>query len=337
MLKIYWLLLFLCIASRLQSDEFKAPLGFPPIPWPEDNPYLAKKAQLGQILYFDKRLSSNGTISCASCHQVQRAFADPHTLSEGIHGRKGKRHAPTIINSAYNQRQFWDGRAESLEEQCKGPIANTKEMGLNPNPEKAYSECEGRISQIPGYRKLFKEVFGHEEASIDDIAKAIATFERTVLSGNSPYDKYMAGDQGALDPEQLQGYQVFQKAGCATCHAGPNFTDGRFANIGVGMDASSPDLGRYEVTKNSEDWGAFKVPTLREVAFSFPYMHDGSLRTLADVVEFYNMGGIKNKNLNKEIKPLHLTKEEKKSLITFLEALSGDGWEHFRPPEKFPE
>lgn len=331
------LILFFFMSNAAAVEEFKVPFGLPPIQWPEDNPYTAKKAELGRILYFDKRLSSDGTISCATCHQVQRAFADPHAVSEGIHGRKGMRHAPTIINSAYNKLQFWDGRAKSLEDQCKGPIANTKEMGLNPNPEKAYRECERRVNSIAGYRRLFKEVFGHEKASIDDIAKAIATFERTVLSGNSPYDRYAAGDKTALDPEQLQGYKVFQRAGCADCHFGFNFTDGRFINIGVGMDSPHPDLGRYEVTQQAADWGAFKIPTLRETAFSFPYMHNGCLKTLADVVDYYDKGGIKNKNLNHQIYPLHLSKDEKKALITFMEALSGEGWEHFRPPTKFPE
>lgn len=328
--------LFLSLKAEQAPEEFKVPFGLPPIPWPKDNPYTAKKAELGRLLYFDKRLSANGTISCASCHQVQRAFADPNVLSEGIHGRLGKRHAPTIINSAYNTSQFWDGRAKSLEEQCKGPIANTKEMGLNPRSEQAYRECEGRINDIPGYRKLFKEVFGKDEVTIDDISKAIATFERTVLSGNSPYDRYVAGDKTALDPEQIQGLAVFQKSGCANCHFGPNFTDGRFMNIGVGMDAQNPDLGRYEVTRDPNDWGAFKTPTLREVGFTFPYMHNGSLNTLADVVEYYNKGGNRNKNLNPQIRPLHLTRDEKKALITFMLALSGEGWEHFRPPEKFP-
>lgn len=331
------LLIMFLLSFNVCAEEFKVPLGLPPIPWPEDNPYAAKKAELGRILYFDKRLSSDGTISCATCHQVQRAFADPKAVSEGIHGRKGMRHAPTIINSAYNKLQFWDGRAISLEDQCKGPIANTKEMGLNPNPNKAYRECERRLNNIAGYRKLFKEVFGHEKATINDIAKAIATFERTVLSGNSSYDRYVAGDRTALDPEQLQGYKVFQKVGCADCHFGFNFTDGRFINIGVGMDSPHPDLGRYEVTQEAADWGAFKIPTLRETAFSFPYMHNGCLNTLADVVNYYDKGGVKNKNLNHQIHPLHLSKDDKKALITFMEALSGEGWEHFKPPEKFPE
>lgn len=330
-------LVFTCIVAVCHAEDFKVPLGLPPIEWPQDNPYTAKKAELGRILYFDKRLSSDGSVSCATCHQVQRAFADPHALSKGIHGRVGKRHAPTIINSAYNKKQFWDGRADSLEDQCKGPIVNTKEMGLNPDAEEAIRECEGRINAIPGYRTLFKDVFGTEEITIDLIAKAIATFERTVVSGNSPYDRYVAGDRTALDPEQLQGLKVFKKAGCADCHAGFNFTDGRFLNIGVGMDEKDPDLGRFEVTHDNSDKGAFKIPTLREVGFSFPFMHNGSLNTLADVVDFYDKGGVPNPNLNPLVKPLHLTRDEKKALITFMLALSGEGWEHFQPPQKFPE
>jgi cytochrome c peroxidase len=333
------LLTFLAINALKATDqkELKIPLGLPPIVWPKDNLYTSQKADLGRLLYFDKRLSADGTISCATCHQLQRGFADPLVISEGIHGRKGTRHAPTIVNSAYNVLQFWDGRAKSLEDQCKGPIANIKEMSLNPEIKKAYSECEGRINKIAGYRKLFKEVFGHEKATIDEIAKAIATFERTILSGNSPYDRYINGDKSAMDPEQIQGYKIFQKVGCADCHAGPTFTDGRFMNIGIGMNSPKPDLGRYEVTHQTSDWGAFKTPTLRDVSFTFPYMHNGSIRTLADVIEYYNKGGIPNKNLNPKIRPLHLTKQEKKTLITFLEALNGEGWLHFKPPEKFPE
>jgi len=320
-----------------KAEQLAVPLGLTPIPWPKDDPYSAKKAQLGRILYFDKRLSSDGTIACASCHQVQRAFTDNLPVAKGVHGRTGTRHAPTIINSAYNRTQFWDGRANSLEDQCKGPIANINEMSLNPDVEKTYRECELRLYKIEGYRKLFKEAFGHDKITIDDIAKALATFERTILSGNSPYDKYMAGDKTAMNTEQLQGYQVFKKYGCTNCHFGPNFTDGRFINVGIGMDAKNPDLGRFEVTHNQNDWGAFKIPTLREVKFTYPYMHNGSVKTLEDVIDYYGKGVIKNKNLNPLIHPLHLTNDEKKALVSFLEALSGEGWEHFAPPAEFPK
>lgn len=323
--------------TEIQKEEtFEIPLGLPPMPWPEDNPYSAKKAELGRLLYFDKRLSSDGTISCASCHRINEAFAQHTKVSEGIGKKQGNRNAPTVINAAYQKHLFWDGRANSLEEQAKGPIANPKEMTSANNIHEAYFECHKRIQNIEGYCKLFKEVFNHEDCNIDDIAKAIATFERTVLSGNSPYDRYIKGDKTAMSPEAIQGYKVFKESGCNNCHNGPNFSDGRFLNIGIGMQAKDPDLGRYEITKNDSDKGAFKIPTLREVANTYPYMHNGSLATLEDVIDYYNKGGTPNKYLNPLIHPLNLSAEQKKALKAFLEALSGEGWQHFVEPEKLP-
>ena len=331
------LLSCLLCAGGGAAEELTVPLGLPPIPWPANNPYSKKKAELGRLLYFDKRLSTDGTISCGSCHSIPRAFTDRNPVSEGIHGRRGTRHSPTVINAAYQTHLFWDGRAASLEEQAKGPIGNPKEMTLASSEHAAHQQCQERIRNIAGYRALFKELFGSEECTIDDIAKAIATFERTVLSGNSPYDRYKAGDKSAMSQEQIAGYEVFKKSGCANCHAGPLFTDGRFLNIGVGMDRPKADLGRYEVTHHPSDKGAFKIPTLRDVANTYPYMHDGSQKTLAEVVEFYDKGGIRNPNLNPLIHPLHLSDSEKKALVSFMEALSGEGWQHFTEPERFPQ
>ncbi len=320
-----------------EPEVFVAPLGLPPVPWPKDNPYSKKKAELGRLLYFDKRLSTDGTISCASCHSIPRAFADTNKISIGIQGRKGTRHAPTVINAAYQTHQFWDGRAFTLEEQCEGPLGNPKEMTLAPTVHDAHMQCTNRILKISGYRSLFKEVFGTEEITIDDISKAISTFERTVLSGNSPYDRYMAGDKNAMTAEQIQGFQTFKRVGCANCHFGPNFADGRFLNIGVGMDVPNPDVGRYDVTHDDKDWGAFKVPTLREVEYTYPYGHDGGIATLEDMIEYYDVGGIPNKNLHPLMKPLHLTEQEKKNLVAFMKALSGEGWQHFTEPKTFPD
>lgn len=320
-----------------EPEELKVPLGLPPVPWPKDNPYSQKKAELGRLLYFDKRLSTDGTISCATCHSIPRAFTDNLPVSIGISGQKGTRHSPTVINAAYQKHLFWDGRASSLEEQSKGPIANPKEMTLIQNVHSAHKACQERIHAIAGYRILFKEVFGSEDCNIDDVGKAIATFERTVLSGNSPYDRYIAGDKSAMSGEQIYGYRVFNKAGCQNCHFGPTFSDGRFLNIGIGMEAPKPDLGRYEVTKDKKDWGAFKVPTLREVSHTYPYMHNGQHKTLEDVVEYYDKGGNKNPNLHPLMKPLHLSENDKKALVSFLEALNGEGWQHFTEPQKFPD
>lgn len=320
----------------VQEEIFREPFGLPPVPWPADNPYTKEKADLGQLLYFDKRLSADGTISCATCHTINDAFTDQKPVSIGINGHKGTRNAPTVINAAYNKVQFWDGRAKSLEEQCKGPIANPKEMALMDDPHLCYVDCVNRIKAIEGYRPLFQKVFG-EGITIDNIAKAIATFERTVLSGNSPYDKYVAGDKTAMTEEQIYGMKLFERKNCINCHNGVNFSDDRFFNIGVGMDEDKPDLGRYLITHNENDWGSFKVPTLREVANTYPYMHDGKYWTLEDVIEYYDKGGIKNRNLPPIMKPMHLSDKEKAALVAFLKALSGEGWQHFKEPETFPQ
>lgn len=314
-----------------EPEEFNVPLGLPPIPWPKDNPYTKKKAELGRLLYFDKRLSADGTVSCATCHSIPRAFTDNLPIAIGINHHKGSRNSPTVINSAYQPLLFWDGRAKSLEEQCKGPIANPNEMSDTPNVHKAHEECHKRVCLIEGYKVLFKEAFGESECSIDQIAKAISTFERTVLSGNSKYDRR------ELNDEELNGLKVFKAKGCSNCHYGPNFTDDQFHNIGVGMDRPNPDVGRFAITKDPKDTGAFKTPVLREVSRTHPYMHDGSIKTLAEVVDFYDKGGVHNPYLHQAIRPLHLTEKEKKDLISFMEALNGEGWQHFSEPSEFPK
>lgn len=328
---------FIAVAATAIAEDYPVPLGLPPLPWPKDNPYSAKKAELGKLLYFDKRVSADGTISCASCHGVHRAFADENAIATGIKGRIGTRHSPTVINAAYEKLLFWDGRVSSLEQQAMGPIANYNEMSNSKEAQESYMQCCERINKIPAYRKLFKDAFGLEECTIENLAKAIATFERTVLSGNSPYDRYMAGDKTAMTEEEIQGMNVFKRVGCDNCHFGPNFTDGTFRNIGVGMDLPNPDLGRYVITKDKKDWGAFKVPTLRQVAYTYPYMHDGSHKTLDEVIEYYDKGGIKNENLHPLMRPLNMTAEDKKALKAFMIALSGDGWQHIQEPDCFPK
>jgi cytochrome c peroxidase len=320
--------LTMCFAA----DELKAPLGLPPLSWPAKNPYSAAKVELGRYLYYDRRLSADETVSCASCHDPQFAFTDGSAVSTGIRRQKGNRSAPTIINRAYALAQFWDGRAATLEEQAKGPMANPIEMG------NTHEAIAARLGKIAGYRPLFAKVFGSDEIDIDRVAMAIACFERTVLSGNSPYDRYKRGNKHDLTPAQVRGMSVFfDKAKCDKCHEGANFTLNAYANIGVGSDKPDPDVGRYAVTKNPRDWGGFKTPTLREIARTAPYMHDGSLKTLEEVVDYYDKGGIKNKNLDESIKPLHLTEIEKKDLVAFLRALSGEGWQNAKAPETFPQ
>lgn len=316
----------------------KPPLGLPAVQWPEDNPYSAEKAELGRFLYFDPRVSSSGKISCATCHEPKKAFTDGQAVSTGIAGQKGGRSAPTVINRAYSTLQFWDGRADSLEEQAKGPIANPLEMTAEKTADAAHRESVKRLVAIPGYAKRFKQVFGDQKVDIDHVAKAIATYERTVYSGNSAYDRYQAGDKQALTPAQVRGMDVFfNKAACDSCHLGFNFTDGSYANTGIGMDKPMPDLGRFQVTAKEEDRGSFKTPTLREIEHTAPFMHDGSLKTLEEVVEHYNKGGIKNPTLDQRMKPLKLTDIEKQDLVAFLKSLNGEGWQQLKAPDEFPQ
>jgi cytochrome c peroxidase len=333
------LLLPACLLSALSADTQsdsppRPPLGLPPVQWPEDNPYSAAKAELGKLLYFDPRVSSDGKVSCASCHSPDKGYTDGAAVSTGIGGQKGGRSAPTVINRAYSTLQFWDGRANSLEEQAKGPIANPIEMTSDKTAGAAHEACVKRLKAVPGYVQRFEKVFGTRDFNIDHVAKAIATFERTVFSANAPYDRYIAGDKKALSEAQVRGMNVFfNKAACDSCHLGFNFTDGSYTNTGIGMDRPDPDLGRFVVSGREEDKGSFKTPTLREIEHTGPYMHDGNLKTLEAVVEHYNKGGIKNPQLDRRLKPLNLTEQDQADLVAFMRALSGEGWQHVKAPE----
>lgn len=325
-------LALLFIAALSGQTGLKVPLGLLPVRFPADNPYTPEKAELGRFLYYDTRLSADGTLSCASCHDPKFAFTDGKAVSDGIKAQKGGRSAPTVINRAYSLAQFWDGRAKTLEDQAGGPMANAIEMG------NTHAAVVSTVAKIPGYRALFRKSFDTEEPTIELISAAIATFERTVLSGNSPYDRYKAGNKKALSETQIRGMNVyFNKAKCDACHEGINFTANAYHNIGVGTDKPKPDAGRMDFTKNPADWGAFKTPTLREIANTAPYMHDGSLKTLEDVVDYYDKGGIPNKNLDERLKSLKLTAQDKSNLVAFLKALSGEGWQHLTVPKTFPQ
>lgn len=323
----------LALAAFLAAPgaAFEPPKGLPPVEVPEDNPMTAPKVELGKLLYFDKRLSRDGTLSCASCHDPRMGWTDRLPFSPGIKGQKGGRSSPTVLNSAYSEVQFWDGRAASLEEQAKGPIANPIEMGFT------HEEAVLRFSAIKGYAPLFKSAFGDTRVTIDRIAQAIASFERTVLTGDSPNDRAEAGEADALSPSAARGKALyFGKANCSVCHSGHSFTDSGFHNIGVGMAAKKPDLGRHDQTKNEADKGAFKTPTLRNLRDTAPYMHDGSQKTLAEVVEFYNKGGEPNPWLSKDMRRLNLSEAEKKDLLAFLDALNGDPV-YVEEPAAFPK
>jgi cytochrome c peroxidase len=301
-----------------ESRGIESPLApLPPVPVPSDNPQTAAKVELGRALYFDPRLSGDNTISCASCHVPELGWANHDRTDTGIRGRVGKRNSGTVLDAAYMKHQFWDGRAASLEEQALGPIHNPVEMG------ETLDNVVRKLQAIPEYRAQFRAVFG-TDVTTDGIAKAIASFERTIVSGPTPLDRHLGGDGAALGPAARRGLALFEgKANCIDCHNGPTLSDQSFHNIGVGMDAREPDLGREEITKQRRDRGKFKTPGLRNVARTSPYFHDGSAATLRDVVRFYDGGGIRNPDLDPSIKPLALTPGERDDLVAFLAALSG--------------
>jgi cytochrome c peroxidase len=290
---------------------------------PADNPLTEEKIELGKRLYFETRLSIDSSLSCASCHIPANGFADPRQFSVGVGGKKGTRQSPTLVNRVFSTAQFWDGRAGTLEEQALGPVHNPVEMAM-PDPK----IVEERLKADPEYVALFKAAYPpNGDITEQSMAKAIACFERTILSGNSPFDRFMAGDKTAMSESAQRGYQIFkdEKGGnCETCHVNFNFTDENYNNLGSGMNAKNPDLGHYLVSKLEGHKGAFKTPTLREVANTAPYMHDGSEKTLEEVVDLYEKGGKPNKWLSAKMKPVHLTRQDKLDLVEFLKALSGD-------------
>ncbi|MGD9636348.1 MAG: cytochrome-c peroxidase [Pirellulales bacterium] len=318
------------------------------------NPLTRAKIELGRQLFFDPRLSKDATISCASCHHPDFSYAKNTQFGEGVGGQLGGRNSPAAYNRILTSVQFWDGRAATLEEQAKGPIANPIEMS------NTHDVCVSYLAEIPGYKLQFEKIFP-DGVNIENVAKAIASFERTLVTAPTPwdyyeqlrdfkkayaadledlealkeddpdlYDEYMtlkaASDAHPISESAIRGGELFfsDKTACTACHVGANFTDELYHNLGVGMDAAKPDVGRMEVTKNEKDRGAFKTPTIRNVSLTGPYMHDGSQKTLAEVVEWYDKGGHPNPNLDEKIKPLKLTAEEKADLVAFMEALTGD-------------
>jgi len=279
---------------------------------PGDNPQTPEKIALGKKFFWDKRWSASGTVACVSCHQPDHGWTDSQRFSTNFAGKPTPRRAPTLVNRLFSDSQLWTGLRVSLEEQALKDSNRTDEKVVE------------HLGAVPAYQKEFRKVFGRE-VDPDGVAKAIAAYVRTIVSGNSPYDRFRAGDKRAMSAAAQRGLAVFEgKALCARCHAGFNFTDEGYRNIGVGMDKENPDLGRYSVTKKEEDKGAFKTPTLRDVAKRTPYMHDGSQKTLEEVVAFYDGGGHKNPWLSSDVKPLKLTNQEQKDLVAFLNSLSGE-------------
>ena len=314
------------VAASSQHSALEAPglrripLGLDAyMPTPEDNPLTPEKVALGRKLFRDRLLSRNHRLACASCHSPQRGFTDGRETSVGVFGRKGERNVPTLINRGYGAAFFWDGRVSALEEQVLKPIQNPKEMDMN------LEEVVRRLRNHRNYRQRFQAAFGREP-NAQDLARALASYVRTILSGDAPVDHYLNGDRAALSEQAREGLQIFRgKGNCTACHLGPNFTDERFHNIGVAWrNGKLLDAGRYGVTGKESDRGAFKTPTLREVARTGPYMHDGTIATLEDVIEFYNRGGNCNPYLDPELHALNLTVQERQALLAFLRSLSGD-------------
>lgn len=300
------------------EDSVYEPL--PPMPHPADNPTSTEKVELGKMLYFDPRLSGSNWISCATCHNPSLGFGDGLSRALG-HGQKELgRHSPTVINSGYFDAQFWDGRATTLEEQALGPIQAPGEMNQK------MDDLLKELAAIPGYVAKFKRVFGTSVITPGNIGKAIAAFERSIVSKNAAYDRYWKGDKKAMSASAVSGMNLFfGKAKCGICHNGPILSDGKFHNIGVRNHGPlKEDAGRFNVTKEGNDKGAFKTPGLRHITRSAPYMHDGSEVTLMDVIEFYDRGGDVKKNLSPYITPLNLSRQEKLDLVEFMKALEGE-------------
>jgi cytochrome c peroxidase len=344
------LLVGLMLSGAAVADQN---LGLPPLTVPIDNPQTDEKIALGKHLFNDKRFSAHGSVSCASCHHADKAFTDGRPLAQGLNGQTGTRNAPTVINAAFFESLFLDGRANSLEAQALGPFTNPIEHGLN-----NHQAIVDTIQKDAQYGQQFQKVFAVQphQITINHVTKAIASYERSLIAGNSPFDRYLFGrDHSVLSQSAERGLGIFKRKGnCLVCHEiswnNALFTDNRFYNVGVGFkrvtsvldafiaavnqgknpddfpltDAQHAELGRFNVTQVLTDIGKFKTPTLRNIALTAPYMHDGSMKTLEEVIEHYDKGGDKNQFIDKEIFPLHLTQQEKSDLVAFMKSLTSE-------------
>lgn len=289
------------------------------VPVPADNASTPARVALGKALFFDPRLSGNGAVSCASCHNPALGWSDGLKTAVGFGGAVLNRATPTIVNVGYNTQFMWDGRKKSLEDQALGPMQAADEMNTD------FPVLLERLRGIRGYVAMFEKAYPGEPIAEASIAKALAAFQRTVVSKDSAFDRWVAGDRSALTPSQQRGFKVFTDAGkgnCVACHSGANFTDNGFHNIGLRQGAN-PDLGRFAVRKVASMKGAFKTPTLRDIELTAPYFRDGSARTLRDVIEHYDRGGDDRSNVSQDIKPLNLSNKDKEDLEAFMRALTG--------------
>ncbi|MCB0479036.1 MAG: c-type cytochrome, partial [Crocinitomicaceae bacterium] len=303
-----------CQKGEIKDDTFVLdyPQGFPTMDIPSDNQLTKSRVNLGKKLFYETRLSEDSTVSCASCHVQQLGFAENKVLSAGVHGNTGFRNTPTLTNIGYAELFFMDGGVPTLELQVLAPISNPDEMNLE------IPDAVNRMKAIPEYQKMAQEAYGRDfDAFV--LTRAIAAYERTLISGNSPYDQHFLQGKNVLNASELNGYQLFVDKGCVNCHSGFNFTDNDFHNVGLYLNYT--DIGRKRVTTLDADEGKFKTPTLRNVELTAPYMHDGSLATLEDVVEFLNTGGEAHPNKSTFIQPMNLTSQEKTDLVNFLRSL----------------
>jgi cytochrome c peroxidase len=283
-------------------------------PTPADNPLTRAKIALGRRLFFDTRLSVDRTRACASCHQSGHAFSDTSQVSRGVRNEATARNAPSLLNRAYGASFFWDGRTHSLEETVLEPIRNPREMGLS------LSVVAARLGVDRSYHRAFATSFA-DGITETNIARSLASYVRSLRSGDAPFDRYVSGDRDALSLEARRGLELFRgRANCTSCHAGPNFTDEQFHNTGVSVGL---DPGRAAITGRVDDTGKFKTPSLRNAALTAPYMHDGSLSSLDSVIAFYDRGGTPNPRIDGEIRPLRLTLAERNALVAFLRSLTG--------------
>ena len=341
-------------------DEYPLPIPaevLPPL-IPDDNPLSKEKIDLGQKLYFDQRLSVDNSVSCATCHDPRKGFADGKPVAEGVKQQRGARNSPTVLNAAYFEQQFWDGRAETLEDQAVLPLINPIEMAMP-----SHNAVEEKLRALPEYAPLFQQAFGASEITMNRVGQALASFERTLVSFSSPIDRFLTGEKNAISDAAQRGWELFNgKARCNTCHGHvsvvPTFTDNKYHNIGVGAKqrdfstlareaqaaqqkgdpqiidelALKPhfsELGRFLITKEQKDMGAFKTPGLRNIELTAPYMHDGSEATLLDVINFYDRGGENNPFLDGGIRPLNLTDQEKNDLVELMKAFTSDDLKRF--------
>lgn len=304
------------VTVQATPDDLKKYLR-PEVKVPADNKITPERVKLGKMLFFEPRLSGSNWISCATCHNPALGWSDGLPTAIGHNMKVLGRATPTILNSAYYRRLMWDGRMRSLEDQATGPIQADVEM--NQDMDLLIQE----LKAIPGYVEMFEKAYPGEGITEETVAKAIATFERTIVATESPFDRWIKGDEDAMSTAAKRGFKVFEgKANCDACHQNHNFSDNGFHNIGV---PNSDDPGRYKLIKVKVLKGAFKTPTLRDIELTPPYMHNGAYDTLAEVVEHYNKGGVEKDNLDPNMKPLHLTEREKDDLVEFLKALTGEG------------